>query len=178
MKEKKLVFFWLSFSSLEGFCSLVHGLCFCWRAIEGVDQGTLRHVGNCLVFERWRSCSAASRLKCAGYQHSRMWAFSVRRVPSDARIGVTALEGGPQTALRPAKNSLVECRSANPWRSSALAAHQASLICLVLDCASLLSFLKQSCFAAQSLSLSQAASAALFSARRPRISWLLSSNQS
>ena len=155
----------------------MHGLCFCWRAIEGVDQGTLRHVRNCLVFERWRSCSAASWLKCAGHQHFRMWAFSVRRLPSDARIGVTALEVGPQTVLRPAKNSLVECWSANPWRSSALAAHQASL-CLVLDCASLLNFLKQSCFAAQSLSLSQAASAALFSAWRPRISWLLSSNQS
>ena len=27
------------------------GLCFCWRAIEGVNQGTLRRVLNCLVFD-------------------------------------------------------------------------------------------------------------------------------
>ena len=26
------------------------GLCFCWRAIKGVDQGPLGHVLNCLVF--------------------------------------------------------------------------------------------------------------------------------
>ena len=30
--------------------SSLDGLCFCWQAVVGVDQGTLRHVLNCPVF--------------------------------------------------------------------------------------------------------------------------------
>ena len=44
------------------------GLCFRWRAIEGVNQGTLRHVLNCLVFDTGGLVQKLAEVCCPALQ--------------------------------------------------------------------------------------------------------------
>ena len=46
----------------------LHGLCFCWRAIEGVNQGTLRRVLNCLVFDAGGLVQQLAEVCCPALQ--------------------------------------------------------------------------------------------------------------
>ena len=44
------------------------GLCFCWRANQSVDQGTLEHVLNCLVFNAGGLVQQLAEMCCPALQ--------------------------------------------------------------------------------------------------------------
>ena len=69
------------------------GLCFCWQAIEGVNQGTPRHVLNCLVFDA--GCPVQQLAEVCSLALQDVGFLRQKSALSDARIGVTVLVGGP-----------------------------------------------------------------------------------